>query len=65
MPEPKYLRALNEYSDTELAREIHVRARRRAIGVCDFCGKASDESGCRFPGRHRMAKARKEIKSDG
>jgi recombinational DNA repair protein RecR len=60
--EPKYLRALNEYSDTELARELHIRSRRRAVGVCDFCGKARDEDVCRFSDRHRMAKTRKEIK---
>lgn len=60
--EPRYLRSLNEYSDTELAREIHIRARRRAVGVCDFCGLASDEDVCRFPNRHRMAKTRKDLK---
>lgn len=58
---PRYLRAINEYTETELLRELHERARRRAIGVCDYCGLRKDDAKCRFPERHRFAKTKAEL----
>ena len=40
---PRYLRAINEYTEGELLRELYERARRRQIGMCDFCGLRADE----------------------
>lgn len=57
---PRYLRAITEYTDGELLRELHERARRRHIGVCDYCGLRRDDEECRFPDRHRLAKRRGE-----
>lgn len=61
LPTPRYLRAIVEYTDGELLRELHERARRRNMGVCDYCGMRRDDNvDCRFPERHRMAKTRDE-----
>lgn len=57
---PRYLRHLSEYTDGELLRELHERARRRHVGICDYCGLRADDPECRFPERHRMAKKKGE-----
>ncbi len=63
--EPRYLRAIGEYADHELLRELHERSRRRHLGVCDYCGLAGDEQPCQFPERHRLAATRAELAAGG
>ena len=55
MTTPRYLRALEEYTDMELLQELAKRTQRRNMGICDYCGRFADAPPCKFPTRHRLA----------
>lgn len=47
---------LDEYTDRQLNDEIVRRAKLKAEGRCDYCGRLGDMPTCRFTERHSRAK---------
>jgi hypothetical protein len=47
------VRPLDELGEELLKLELTQRAKSRAAGVCDYCGKGPTTPLCRFPRRHR------------
>jgi len=48
-----YRLGLDEYTELTLTEELYRRAKARAEGVCDYCGRPPSKSPCKFPERHK------------
>lgn len=44
---------LDDYTDQELLTELKERAEKRAMGLCDYCGRKPTTSPCKYPKRHQ------------
>jgi hypothetical protein len=51
-----YPRDLDEYEEEELRAELDRRAKLRADGKCDYCGRSIHVPTCKFQERHRRQK---------
>ena len=47
-----YPKTIDEYSDSDLERELRRRRRRRLAGKCDYCGGTDVAKPCRYETRH-------------
>ncbi len=47
-----YAYTLDEYPEEQLRAELDRRARLRAAGLCDYCGRHPSTPACKEPARH-------------
>ena len=59
------MRDLDELDEEELTAELERRAVARTAGLCDYCGRSSSTTSCKFPERHRQEQTEQELGEAG
>lgn len=53
---------MDDLTDKQLEDELRRRRAARDSGVCDYCGRLSSETSCRFVDRHALPRVEREAR---